>query len=68
MKENNIVVEKSYAFALPIVKLYWHLVESKKEYRLSGQVLSSGTSVGANIEEAMGGSSRRDFKSRLDIS
>ncbi len=68
MKENNLIVEKSYSFALRIVKLYWHLVEAKREYKLSGQVLSSGTSIGANIEEAMGGSSRRDFKSKLDIS
>jgi len=68
MKENNLIVEKSYSFALRIIKLYWHLVESKREYKLSGQVLSSGTSIGANIEEAMGGSSRRDFKAKLDIS
>ena len=68
MKENNLIVEKSYRFALRIVKLYSHLVETKKEYKLSGQILSSGTSIGANIEEAMGGSSRREFKSKLDIS
>lgn len=68
MKENNLIVEKSYAFALRIIKLYWHLVQTKREYKLSGQVLSSGTSIGANIEEAMEGFSRRDFKSKLDIS
>ena len=67
MKEGNLIVEKSYAFALRIVKLYWHLVESKKEYRLSGQLLSSGTSIGANVEEAIGGSSRKDFKYKLEI-
>lgn len=68
MKENNLIVEKSYCFALKIVKLYSYLVETKREYKLSGQLLSSGTSIGANIEEAMGGSSRRDFKFKLDIS
>lgn len=67
MKENNLIVEKSYAFALRIVKLYWYMIENKREYKLSGQLLSSGTSVGANIEEAMGGSSRKDFKYKLDI-
>lgn len=67
MKENNLILEKSYAFALRIVRFYWHYVESKKEYKLSGQVLSSGTSIGANVEEAVGGSSRKDFKHKLEI-
>lgn len=67
MKETNLIVEKSDAFALRIVKLYRHMVESKREFKLAGQVLSSGTSVGANIEEAIGGSSRKDFKYKLDI-
>jgi four helix bundle protein len=68
MKENNVIVEKSYAFALRIVKLYWYLIENKREYKLSGQLLSLGTSIGANVEEAMGGSSRKDFKYKLEIS
>ncbi|MEJ7681500.1 MAG: four helix bundle protein [Segetibacter sp.] len=62
-----MIVEKSYAFALRIVKLYWYMVENKREFKLSGQLLLSGTSVGANIEEAIGGSSRKDFKYKLDI-
>ncbi len=67
MKENNLIVEKPYAFALQIVKLYWFMVEDKREFKLSGKLLSSGTSVGANIEEAIGGSLRKDFKYKLDI-
>jgi four helix bundle protein len=67
MKE-NIVVEKSYQFAIRIVKLYIYLKEEKKEFHLSAQILKSGTSIGANIEEAIGGSSRKDFKAKLDIS
>jgi hypothetical protein len=51
MKE-NIVKDKSYSFALRIIKLYKHLVEKKKEFVLSKQVLRCGTSIGANIEEA----------------
>ncbi len=43
------------------------MVEDKREFKLSGKLLSSGTSVGANIEEAIGGSLRKDFKYKLDI-
>jgi four helix bundle protein len=67
MKEDNVILEKSYKFALRIVKLYLHLRQDKKEYHLSGQILNSGTSVGANVEEAVGGSSRRDFRAKMDI-
>ena len=61
MKAENIVREKSYAFALCIVKAYKYLAEEKKEYVLSKQLLRSGTSVGANIEEAIGGQTPKDF-------
>ncbi len=67
MKE-NIVQEKSFAFAVRIVKLYKYLVEEKKEYTLSKQILRSGTSVGANIEEALGGYTTKDFRHKLSIS
>jgi len=67
MKEKNAVKEKSYSFALRIVKLYSYLRSNKREYHLSVQILKSGTSIGANIEEAMGGYSRKDFKSKLSI-
>ncbi len=68
MKDDNIVQTKSYLFAIRIIKLYRHLVENKKEYVLSKQILRSGTSIGANIEEAIGGQSRRDFLSKISIS
>ena len=68
MKEDNLIEEKSYAFALRIVKLFWYIIETKREYKLSGQLLKSGTSIGANVEEAIGGSSRKDFKAKLEIS
>lgn len=63
-----MVQEKSYAFAVRIVRLYQHLTAEKKEFVLSKQVLRSGTSIGANVEEAIGGQSRADFISKLAIS
>lgn len=68
MKTENVVVNKSYAFAVKIVKLYKYLCEEKKEYTLSKQLLRSGTSIGANIEEAQGGQSKKDFFAKLTIS
>ena len=68
MKKDNVVQTKSYAFAVRIVKLYKHLSENKKEYTLSKQLLRSGTSIGANIEEAIGGQSKKDFFAKLTIS
>lgn len=50
----SVAREKSYAFALRVVKLYQYLVEKKKEFVLSKQILRSGTSIGANVEEAIG--------------
>ena len=66
MKE-NVIQQKSYIFAIKIVELYKHLTEVKKEFILSKQLLRAGTSIGANIEEAIGGQSRRDFVSKLAI-
>lgn len=63
MKE-NIIQEKSYMFALRIVKLYRWLCEEKKEFVLAKQILRSGTSIGANVEEAIGGHSERDFNAK----
>jgi len=65
--KKNLIQEKSYAFALKIVILYKYLCESKKEYVLSKQMLRAGTSIGANVEEAIGGQSRKDFISKLSI-
>ena len=67
MKTDNVVREKSYAFALRMVKLYRWLCEEKKEYVLSKQLLRSGTSIGANVEEAIGGQSEKDFISKITI-
>ncbi len=68
MSENkNVVLAKSYSFAVRIVKMYQHLSTEKKEYILSKQVLRSGTSIGANAEEAVGGISKADFKAKMSI-
>ena len=66
MKE-NIIQSKSYVFAVRIVKVYKYLCEEKKEYVLSKQLLRSGTSIGANIEEAIGGQTDKDFFAKLTI-
>jgi len=65
--KKNVVQEKSFCFALRIVKLYKYLKENKKEYILSKQLLRSGTSIGANIEEAIGGQSKNDFISKISV-
>ncbi|HTX87197.1 MAG TPA: four helix bundle protein [Candidatus Nanoarchaeia archaeon] len=67
MKEENIALEKSYKFAIRTVKLYQYLTREKREYVLSKQVLRSGTSIGSNIEEAVGGFSRKDFLAKISI-
>ena len=68
MAKYNILQEKSFAFAVRIVKLYKFLYEEQKEYVLSKQILRSGTSIGANIEEGIAGQSDKDFLSKLSIS
>jgi four helix bundle protein len=67
MKSENVVQTKSYDFALKIIKVYKYLSQEKKEFVLSKQLLRSGTSIGANIEESIGGQSRADFFSKLTI-
>lgn len=67
MKE-NIIQQKSFAFAIRIVELFKHLQSEKKEFVLSKQILRSGTSIGANIEESIGGASEKDFLHKLTIS
>ncbi len=66
MKE-NLIVEKSYKFALMIIKLGKKLI-AQNEYVLSRQILKSGTSIGANIEEAVGGISKKEFRAKMSIS
>jgi len=65
---DNIIVTKSFSFAIRIVKLYKYLSENKKEYILSKQLLRCGTSVEANISEAQEAQSTNDFTSKLYIS
>ena len=67
MKENNIILDKSFQFALRVIKLYKHLRNNKVERELCLQILKSGTSIGANVEEALGGSSKKDFIHKLEI-
>lgn len=67
MKTNNVIQEKSFAFAIRIVNAYKFLANEKKEFVLSKQMLRSGTSIGANVEEAIGGQSKADFLSKLSI-
>jgi four helix bundle protein len=67
MQPDSIIQTKSYAFALRIINLYKYLTEKKKEYILSKQILRSGTSIGANIEESRGGQSRKDFHTKICI-
>jgi four helix bundle protein len=67
MKKDNVIQEKSFTFAIRIVNLYKFLCEEKREFVLSKQVLRSGTSIGANIEESIGGYSDKDFLSKLSI-
>lgn len=64
---SNIVKDKSFAFAVRVVKLYQFLVSEKKEYVLSKQLLRSGTSVGAMIREAEHAESKPDFKHKMAI-
>ncbi len=67
MKE-NILIDKSIDFAARIIKLCKFLEDSKKEHIISKQIVRSGTSIGANINEAQYGNSKADFVSKLHIS
>lgn len=64
---NNVIHDKSYAFALRIVKAYKYLSENKKEYVLSKQVLRSGTAIGALVKESEHAQSKADFINKLSI-
>ncbi len=66
--KKNVLRDKSYAFALRVINAYKYLCDEKKEYVLSKQLLRSGTSIGANVEEAIGGQSGRDFFAKITIS
>ncbi len=62
----SIIQNKSFNFALEIIHLYSQL-QQNKEYVISNQLLKSGTSIGANVEEASGGQSRKDFLAKMYI-
>ena len=64
---DNLLIDKSVAFAVRIVKLHQYLIKSKKESIISKQIVRSGTSIGANINEANYGQSKADFISKLHI-
>ncbi len=64
--KDNLIVHKSYEFALNIVNIYKYLAE-QKEFVLSKQLLRSGTSVGANVNEAISSESKKDFVHKLGI-
>ncbi len=68
VEKENVILTKTYDFAIRIVRLYQYLCKEKKEYELSKQVLRSGTSIGSNVEESVGGLSRKDFLAKLGVS
>ena len=67
MKQENVILDKSFSFALRILKLYLFLRKKKIEIGPCAQILDSGTAIGANVEEAIGGSSRKDFINKMQI-
>ena len=66
MKKENVIVTKSFDFALVIIELYKQMIE-QKEFVLSKQLLRSGTSIGANIQEATAAISKKDFIAKMSI-
>jgi len=66
--KDNVLVDKSFKFAVRIVNLYKYLINNKKEFVLSKQLLRCGTSIGANIHESQDAQSKLDFISKLSIS
>jgi len=66
MKKPNIIKEKTYKFALEIINLYKQMTK-QSEFILSKQLVRSGTSIGANVEEASAGQSKKDFISKMAI-
>jgi four helix bundle protein len=66
MKKENLIQQISFNFALKVIDLYKELC-GRKEYILSKQILRSGTSIGANVEEAIGAQTRKDFISKISI-
>ncbi|HEY9895309.1 MAG TPA: four helix bundle protein [Candidatus Sericytochromatia bacterium] len=62
----SLIQKKSFEFSLKIIRLYKRL-QTQREFVLSNQLLRSGTSIGANVEEASAGQSRKDFVAKMSI-
>lgn len=67
MKDTNVIQDKSYNFALEIIRIVRKTQNSQNEYILTRQLIRSGTSIGANVEEAIGAQSRKDFLYKISI-
>jgi four helix bundle protein len=67
MKKDNIILDKSFDFALSIIKLYKEMIAQQK-YILSKQLFRSSTSIGVNVEEATAAISKKDFTAKMSIS
>ena len=67
MKCDNVIVDKSKAFAIRIIRMHQYLNREKKEYILSKQIMRSGTSIGANVKEASRAFSKPDFYTKIGI-
>jgi len=66
LSNDSVIEHKSFRFALDVIALYQKL-RDEREYVLSKQLLRSGTSIGANVEEAMAGQSRKDFVAKISV-
>lgn len=66
-EKKSIIKDKSFAFAVRVIKLFQYLTETKKEYVLSKQLLRSGTAIGALVREAQNAESTKDFIHKLGI-
>ena len=65
--KENVILRKSFAFSVRIVRAYQHLSETKREYVLSKQLLRAATSIGANVHEANNAQGKRDFIAKMYI-
>ena len=66
MKKENIIADKTFDFALQIISLFIQL-KKENEYVISKQLLKSGTSIGANVEESSAAQSKKDFINKMSI-
>lgn len=64
---NSLIKDKSFKFSFQVIEVYNYLKLTQNEFVLSKQLLRSGTSIGANVKEALKGQSRRDFLSKINI-